>query len=387
MAQVEAVVSSSTSEVNMNKKLDHSEQTIQTSSNVQPRDTFMRQSSYDADLLDAFAGMDENCLLGEATIVKQTKEKVAMVDPPALPQRSSLRASKMLDTLKLNSIESATQSLTTPHDAYLSSEEDASSSADEFSDYDYESSSETSQGSPVRRKSYEDTARLVSVVYSGKPSLVNLPSPRRSTVSSTPDSCSEIESLIETPAQSPVPGESHPPRTSSLVPSHPPAFLAQDPFAEKNYTLDSTKEDVFHSAPRTASRPPPMLNRVQRTFSMVRKRSIPFLKAPGALMSKDDLTIPPLPISTINLPRVATTPLEESREEDESPTDSIRTPVRYSDIMRSAKRHASSHSISTISSPITPATPGTPGSPFTPFTPRKGLLSGLKAGHRKSLKH
>ncbi|KAF7533888.1 hypothetical protein G7054_g6700 [Neopestalotiopsis clavispora] len=373
-------VSSSTPEV---KQLDHSEKTIQSTPNVQSRDSFMTRSSYDADLLKAFAGMDENCLLGEATIGKETKKPDAMVDPPALPQRSSLRASRMLDSLRLSSIESATQSLTTPHDAYLSSEEDASSSADEFSDYDYDSSSETSEGSPMRRKSYEDTARLVSVVYSGKPSLVNLPSPRRSTISSTPDSCSEIESPIETESNNKLASsESHPPRTSSLVPAHQPSFLSKDPFAETHYTLDNTKEVILDAAPRTAVKSQAVLNRVQRTFSLARKRSRTFL--PGALMSKEDLSIPipPLPLSTINLSHIVTTPVEEAKEEG-SPTESVRTPVRYSDIIRSARRHASSHSISTIASPITPMTPGTPSSPFAS---RKGLLNGLKSGHRRSLK-
>ncbi|ETS80330.1 hypothetical protein PFICI_07859 [Pestalotiopsis fici W106-1] len=376
MAQLDGI-SSSTPEV---KQLDLSEKNIQSTPSVQSQDSFMTRSSYDADLLDAFAGMDENCLLGEAAIVKETKKPDTIVEPPALPQRSSLRASRMLDTLRLSSIESATQSLTTPHDAYMSSEEDASSSADEFSDYDYDSSSETSEGSPMRRKSYEDTARLVSVVYSGKPSLVNLPSPRRSTISSTPDSCSEIESPIETESNKPVSSESHPPRTSSLVPAHQPSFLTKDPFAETNYTLDNAKEVLLDAAPRTAVKSQAVLNRVQRTFSLARKRSRTFL--PGALMSKEDLSIPPLPISTINLARIVTTPVEETKEEG-SPTESVRTPVRYSDIIRSAKRHASSHSISTIASPITPLTPGTPSSPFAS---RKGLLSGLKSGHRRSLK-
>ncbi|KAK9414423.1 hypothetical protein SUNI508_11265 [Seiridium unicorne] len=371
MAQVDGV-SSMTSV----KQLDTSEKVTTQPPTAQSHHSYSTRSTYDADLLDEFAGMDEDCLLGEATMVKESKQQTTFVEPPALPQKSSLRASRLLDSLKLSSIETATQSLTTPHDAYMSSEEDASSSADEFSDYDYDSCSEVSEGSLSRRKSYEDTARIVSVIYSGKPCLVDLPSPRRSVTSSATDSSSESDSSIETPSDSSAPVEFHPPRTSSLIPAGQPSFLKEDPFAETHYTHDTAKEDQLDGAIR-ASKP---LNRVQRTFSLVRKRSRPFLRTSStATLSREDVTLPSLPVSTINLPQLVASAAVRAPELESpiEPTDSPRSPVRYSDILRSARRNATSKSVTTLP-PITPITPLTPS--------KRGILSGLKPSRRRSLK-
>jgi hypothetical protein len=109
---------------------------------------------------------------------------------PQLPTRSSRRVTTLLASLphKLDAEEQTELSRAAPleHDHYLSSEEDASSSADELSseysldsDYDEDLSPlSTNQRTPVEQV----TARAVSVIFSGKPSIVDLP--RRSTAPS-----------------------------------------------------------------------------------------------------------------------------------------------------------------------------------------------------------
>ncbi|KAH6648944.1 hypothetical protein BKA67DRAFT_538953 [Truncatella angustata] len=364
------------------RKFDTSEKASTQPLRARSHDSYTARSTYNADLLNEFAGMDEDCLLGEATNVKESRKEDTVVEPPALPQKSSLRASRILDSLKLSSIESATQSLTTPHDAYMSSEEDASSSADEFSDYDFDSCSEASQGASVRRKSYEDTARVVSVIYSGKPSLVDLPSPRRSTTSSASDTESDIS--IETPIDHPA-ADGHPPRTSSLIPTTPPSFLKEDPFAETRYVPDAARDGQL-DGPLRVSKAPAVLNRVQRTFSLVRKRSRPFLRTASSTMSRDDLILPPLPVSTINLPSLITSTAEQAAEAKGAAevVESPRSPVKYNDIIKAARKnkHAASKSISAASLPLTPITPITP---TCPVASKRGILSGLKA-NRRSMK-
>jgi hypothetical protein len=120
--------------------------------------------------------------------------------PPALPARSSLRSSRLLDPAAFKNALDVEQPplspVSAPHDVYLSSEEDASSSADDFSDYEFGSESDMSLGSPDL-KTEQDTARVVSVVYYGKPSLVNL-SPR--SISPTSSTNQQPQSRAQTPA-------------------------------------------------------------------------------------------------------------------------------------------------------------------------------------------
>ncbi|KAF4120501.1 hypothetical protein GMORB2_2939 [Geosmithia morbida] len=108
---------------------------------------------------------------------------------PAVPARSALRASRLVDSKatahlagKIESSQPPLAPSAAPHDVYLSSEEDASSSADDFSDYDLDSDSDHQVASTSTvhdhddsRHSHEVTARAVSIVFHGKPSLVNLP--------------------------------------------------------------------------------------------------------------------------------------------------------------------------------------------------------------------
>src|SRR5262245_10453894 len=60
-------------------------------------------------------------------ISQPTKNTEATEAPPALPQKSALRASRFLDGFGLKLPATEPLARTTPHDVYLSSEEDASS--------------------------------------------------------------------------------------------------------------------------------------------------------------------------------------------------------------------------------------------------------------------
>lgn len=226
------------------------------------------------------------------------KTSKTMDEVPALPQRSTLRMSKVLDeNFTMNKINSRS----TPHDVYMSSEEDASSSADDFSEYDfsdeedtgYISNSEEPQKSPVRRKSQEDTARIVSVVFSGRPSIIDVSTSRRpsslhsiqgrprTSIASTPESfaCPRRPS---TSATSIAPNFIHPPRSSSMkvpavshkVSKNRPLFLNTDPFSDSCKGELHEEEDHVPKLPKS---PGAVLKSMSRTLSIVKKRSRPVL--------------------------------------------------------------------------------------------------------------
>ncbi|RYP35793.1 hypothetical protein DL767_003648 [Monosporascus sp. MG133] len=254
--------------------------------------SYISQTTYDEDLLDEFADMDEHCLVEKAAVIdtKDSKKQEVDDEPPALPERSTLRASRLLDNLKLNSIESARQSLntTTSHDIYLSSEEDASSTTDDLSDYDFESecesesqpnsNSDESTQSSVRRRSREVTARAVSVIFVGRPSIVDLSSSRASTF--LEDSASKPqEATLEKPQSIDVESlerPSHPPRQDSLPSAKlrktKPAFLDTDPFAGGNYSIGAATQQQDEPVVRTPRTPTAVLQRFQKSLSLARIR-------------------------------------------------------------------------------------------------------------------
>ncbi|CCF37177.1 hypothetical protein CH063_08579 [Colletotrichum higginsianum] len=305
---------------------------------------------------------------------------------PALPAKSSLRASRLLDGMALKIVTNQpTQAA--PQEIYLSSEEEASSSADEFSDYDYESESAESADSPVR-KSHEDMARVVSVVYAGKPSIIDLPSTRRS---ATPESMesrplsrlvtSATEPSLRRMSTSSTSGASfspvyHPPRsssmmiTSSMLPKEKPAFLSIDPYASKAY--DERAEEPQAEVERSERPKTPTSQLFKRTLSIVRKRSRPQLRDLAANnSSRDRLSSPSLG----HLPLSANS---DTREESEKTPNSPWSAVSYHDIMRAAKKNSQNQ----------PATPSTPvaQSPSSPAgNTRSRILSGL-TNRRKSIK-
>ncbi|CAI4213758.1 unnamed protein product [Parascedosporium putredinis] len=183
-----------------------------------------------------------------------------------------------------------------PHEVYLSSEEDGSSSADDFSDYDFDSESEMDPANATtatRKRSYEDIAKMVSVVYSGKPTVVQITTTKRSATPSS-SSSSSTSSPSSTPSSAAVSRMSspnlgrrqssytqsyyhHPPRTTSLAlegftlhaNSSQPAFLGIDPFA------DVTPEEAEAGHTSASGRSPSAV--FKKTLGLVKKRSRPLL--------------------------------------------------------------------------------------------------------------
>ncbi|KAK1766228.1 hypothetical protein QBC33DRAFT_560135 [Phialemonium atrogriseum] len=317
-------------------------------------------------------------------------------EAPALPQRSSLRASRLLDDISLKlgpSIDSTELPQATPLDMYLSSEEDVSSSADDFSDYGdnygYDSSNEDPQ-SPIRRTSYEVMARAVSVVFSGKPSIIELPTPRRSISPNSIGSSkrSSMYSSISAIERSSTPTGSisslhQPTRTSTLVSSflplrRKPPFLNIDPYANgSTYSLEILKENNGdEAAPKTPRTPTALLRGASRTFSLVRKRSRPLLNNFAAVASRDNMTSP---APSLTQPREVQ---EETRRAPELPQSpqSPQSPITYNDIIKAARKNA-------MVSPPHPSPTHQQQSPLaSPTTgPKRGILSGL-AARRRSIK-
>ncbi|KAL3422920.1 hypothetical protein PVAG01_04667 [Phlyctema vagabunda] len=119
----------------------------------------------------------------EGSILHRPRPK-KVVKAPTLPQRNERRTSKMLDTLtiELKGLEAAhnegAQDVSDPHELYLSSEEDASESADDYEgsllsceDVDEKRSTSSRASS---RASQQDTAKLVLLKFVGKPQVVEI---------------------------------------------------------------------------------------------------------------------------------------------------------------------------------------------------------------------
>ena len=195
---------------------------------------------------------------------------------PALPVKSAMRASRLLATLPDKLAEDRpVLTAAAPHILYLSSEEDASSSADEYSDFDdFDSDTESTGSKHSRKPSYEDTARIVSVIFSGKPSMITLAPRSKSTTTLQPRNASlhrtsTVPALWKERSNSTTSsGFPHPPRSSSMVTEQKRStFLRVDPFASK-----TDSDDV--ERPKTPKTPTAMF---KRTLSLVKKRSKPSL--------------------------------------------------------------------------------------------------------------
>lgn len=255
--------------------------------------------------------------------------------PPAVPQRSDKRASKILENvlLELKSLDGTVaskdaeqqSSVSDPHELYLSSEEDASLS-DDYEDTDSlvdfaasptedgEESKPSSRASS--RRSQEDTARVVSFTLVTKPQIIQINIPSTATqkrhsmnletlTSSLPSSTSYIAPRRPTPLKlypsthrlsisssastSLTQHSNHsltslPPRKSSklsnlsnLVTNAKNSFLASDPFA-----TDSPQKDEEHETPVTPKTPTSMAasawkKTLSRGMSKARKPSMPKL--------------------------------------------------------------------------------------------------------------
>ncbi|KAF4473092.1 hypothetical protein FALBO_40 [Fusarium albosuccineum] len=368
-----------------------------TSQHSQSR-TQIESLSVEPPIYSPSADADESSPDTTPTTMMPTPRKISAEGAPALPAKSSLRASRCLDGLLPHKLAPegqapfATQSA--PHDVYLSSEEDASSSADDFSDFEFDSGSDESRSSSHRRGSREDTAKLVSVVYSGKPSMIHLPrrsfSPSSSEASSSRPS-SRLSTLSRPPSRlrrtSTLPvldrrmslftsssgAILHPPRTSSMgttrLEKQRPEFLSIDPFATK---AEPESKDDQNERPKTPKTPTGVF---KRTLSLVKKRSRPSLNTHHASQSRDNLA---LFTPTLHMEQVR----EESTAESDSQQSSAPTPIlnkapTYHEIMRSAQRRSS-----TV--PMSPMSPmSEPASPMTPNSTRSRLRQGLAAAARR----
>lgn len=343
------------------------------------------------------ADADESSPESTPTTMIPTQRRVSPGGAPALPAKSSLRASRVLDDLlKLTPGEQphfTTQSA--PHDVYLSSEEDASSSADDFSDFEFDSASDKSQLSSKRRASHEDTARVVSVVYSGKPSMIQLP--RRSvspSYSSSEASSSRPSSRLSSSSRPPsrlrrtstlpvidrrmslCTSSSgtilHPPRTSSMgnsrLEKQRPDFLNIDPFAIKSEP--ETKDDQ-NDRPKTPKTPTGMF---KRTLSLVKKRSRPSLNTHHATLSRDNLT---LFTPTFHMEQVREEPTTTDSNSQSAPIPILNKAPTYHEILKTSQRRTST-------TPMSPMSPmSEPASPMTPNSTRNRIRQGLAAAARR----
>ncbi|KXX81337.1 hypothetical protein MMYC01_201453 [Madurella mycetomatis] len=357
---------------------------------------------------------------------------------PELPKKSALRASRFLDNhgLRLGGAVEATElaQATTPHDVYLSSEEEASSDADDFSDYDYDSSVED-PASPTRQSSHEDMARVVSVVFSGKPSIVNLSGSRKRPISSistnttrtrsSTDSAgsaglsttvsSTVEDRPTTPASStcsqsqsqsksqsePRPNNDRSPNRKSTLLSEilvkKPTFLSIDPYANgSSYSLDIPKALDSLESEKTPRTPTMLLKGVTRTISLVRKRSRPTINAASpqpAPRIDTSITSEPTKSNRNSIQSPATVvlvehptvedgqqrPQSKSQPQPQPQPMTPQTPITYNDILRAVKKNAVMMGPPLPESDI--ISPTSPGQAMQ----KRGILSGLSA-RRRSMK-
>lgn len=267
-----------------------------------------QDEQYDSD--DSFVSAKSESLIMDTTTI----------EAPALPERSRARASRLLATIPIKSATECTiLTHAAPHMVYLSSEEDGSSSADDFSDFDL-TDDEDADG--VRRGSHEDIARIVSVVYSGKPSIVSLPARSTSpSIASTSDDGrpktssglmgrASISSLSRTLSFT---STASPARTSSRMTR--PSFLKIDPFATKAPESEDTERP---KTPKSASS-------LFRNMGLGKKRS----KASLSTFPRDG----------------EISPLAQVGEEEELDSISALQGSTYSDIMKAAKRKASTSTL------------------------------------------
>ncbi|KAH7318530.1 hypothetical protein B0I35DRAFT_432298 [Stachybotrys elegans] len=197
---------------------------------------------------------------------------------PQLPNKSSLRVNKLLDSLphKLNAVEEPALSCATPHDVYLSSEEDASSSPDD-SDACFDSDDEWSIASGDLNVE-PSTARAVSVIFFGKPSIVQLSSRREA----------------EEPAI--LPGHNHASfaQRMSIISVASSVVSINSPLRpQSSMTMDFPRPQFLESDPfpsPTAETPRPQESMLRKTLKLVKKRSKSRLSTSGS-STRDSLLV------------------------------------------------------------------------------------------------
>lgn len=276
---------------------------------------------------------------------------------PVLPQKSALRTSRLLDSLaalKVPEPEVPSAPTENPHDEYLSSEEEASSTAGDFSDFEYDSSSDEVSPSPTKECNIcEVTARVVSVIYSGKPLVVDVPQTRRSI---SPSSIERHQSILDVDEKPSFDAEVkrrrlststisstrssasksllvHPPRTSSMLPpaapsQTKPSFLRIDPYANgSTYSLDNqerpvSRQTVAEERPKTPKTPTKMFKGVARAMSLMKRRSVPKLNQ-AYLAAQNENSVLPKSSSNGSIPEESAE--EVSQDHDTETKDEVTT--------------------------------------------------------------
>ncbi|KAG6059101.1 hypothetical protein E4U17_006930 [Claviceps sp. LM77 group G4] len=282
-------------------------------------------------------------------------------EAPVLPPRSARRVSRLMTPIPPKKTASSERPMlphAAPHQMYLSSEEDASSSADDFSDFAEEPESDS-------ENSHKATARMVSVKFYGKPSIVTMPSRRSispSSGSSRPTGPAILRTLTEPALSRPrsisstcslTPTFNHPPRSSSMMTASfakkRPGFLQIDPYAKGNEDLPEI------ASARTPKTPTAMF---RKTLNLVKKRSKQNLQPSESHIS--------------HMEQVGE--VEEEHDPRQSMCMGSSTPssVSYQDIMRNAKRNTF-HPISRSE-----------GS--TPKSPKNRFRSGLSLTRQRSVR-
>ncbi|OAQ97589.1 hypothetical protein LLEC1_03519 [Akanthomyces lecanii] len=271
-------------------------------------------------------------------------ESFVSASAPALPAKSALRASRLLATMPQKPPQDRpVLTHAAPHLVYLSSEEDGSSSADDLSDLEsFDSDSEESLDGCV---AHGEFARAVSVIFSGKPSMINLTGRSASLASfRSPSDDGTLRGTLTEPVLGRI-------RSASLD-KRRPKFLHVDPFA-------ASKADKDDNDSLRASKTPTAM--FSRAFSnLVKKRSRPVLSP----ATRDN--------ELVHMEQVGEEALEELHEEKESPKSTSAGPVKYQDIMAAAKKN------------VQPSAPA-PATPTSPNSTRNGLRS-FSLGRRMSVR-
>jgi hypothetical protein len=331
--------------------------------------------------------------------------------PPALPARSALRASHMLASpVDLKAFADATATPagaaallaaaggSTPHEIYLSSEEDASSSADDFSDaespegeedvvdtegdaakedadadadMDMDDADEVDPDDDVieiaaaevvpvqqlpeerRRRSSQQqdaTAKAVSVVYAGRPSIVTL-SPSRATFAAA-------AAVPPTPTTATAPhfgGIARPPSAASSTASDAPVVIRPLGRAATDSSLGAAS---FASSSSSSSRRLSVASTTSARFPHPpRSSSMYMMPAPSrkpSFLNIDPFAAPPPGTShSMDAPSIK----EEDYHDDDDDTASMK-----------ATATAPAATTSSDSPPAAPRTPKTPSAMF-----RRGL--------------
>ncbi|KAK2602686.1 hypothetical protein N8I77_009197 [Diaporthe amygdali] len=407
-----------------------------------PNSPSRNRTSCDSIHSNTSAAMDDQVMMP----TKPSQHGGSEDQPPVLPQKSALRASRLLDNLvglKLTMPDPPTFTQT-PHDEYMSSEEDASSTAGDFSDFEYDSSSDDVCPSPAKdRRSHEVTARVVSVIFSGKPSVVDVPQNRRSM---SPTSFERRQSIMDLTSESlgqdsevkrrrmsvsTTSSDSvstkptrvaHPPRSSSMQPisTHntikktKPAFLQIDPYANGSvYSLDMVQEpkeaEQEDERPKTPRTPTKMFKGVARTLSLMKRRSTPRMNQAFLSPSTENVSLGTSPSkrSILGEP-LCEAPQEMVQEEtaefaappppQRPPPQPLSSAVTYDEIVRVAKRNeriernekllsvARTPTSELAESPISPMSPLSATSTNTTATAGKRMSSFNAARRRMSIK-